>query len=247
MKFVAEELNKNEKKTDIESRSLAIDENGPPLPYPKHVIFIIASQFCERFTYFGLRGMYTSIQTYSFFHYSSILAILPIYIFTKLNTDQTTTTVQYHAFSVFVYFMCIFGSITSDVWLGKYRAIVYLSIVDVFGNIIVTVGTLPDFAYHRSALFYIGLICVGIGSGGMKPCIFAFGGNQFKLSEQKADITRFFSILFFTTNGGAFLSVAIIPNLKAKLSCFNDDQCYPLAFGVLAIVMIICISKSILF
>lgn len=131
----------------------------------------------------------------------------------------------------------------SDVWLGKYQTILYLSIVYAIGSIIVAIGAIPIFSMLQKASLYTGLLLIGFGSGGIKPCVAAFGGDQFVMPEQIVQMTKFFSIFYFAINAGSLLSTTIIPNLKTKVHCFGEDDCYPLAFGVPAILMIVSIGK----
>lgn len=78
-----------------------------------------------------------------------------------------------------------------------------------------------------------------MGTGGIKPCVAAFGGDQFKLPEQERQLQTFFSAFYFSINAGALLSTFVTPIFREDISCFGDDTCYSLAFGVPAVLMII--------
>ena len=65
-----------------------------------------------------------------------------------------------------------------------------------------------------TALLYTGLLMVGAGTGGIKPCVATFGGDQFKLPEQKKQSELFFSIFYWAVNLGSFLSMVITPQLR---------------------------------
>lgn len=86
----------------------------------------------------------------------------------------------------------------------------------------------------------MGLALIALGSGGIKPCVAAFGGDQFKLPEQAKQVATFFSLFYFSINSGSFISTAITPILRQDVNCFEADSCYPLAFGVPGILM--CVS-----
>lgn len=88
----------------------------------------------------------------------------------------------------------------------------------------------------------MGLLFVAFGSGGIKPCVSAFGGDQFQLPEQTGYMDKFFSVFYFMINAGSLLSTALSPILKEKIHCFGENDCYPLAFGVPAILMFIAIG-----
>lgn len=87
---------------------------------------------------------------------------------------------------------------------------------------------------------------VGIGSGGIKSSITAFGGDQFKLPEQNAKVEIFIAIFSFTINVGALIATFTIPILRYDVHCFGEADCYSLAFGVPGVLMILSISKIFL-
>lgn len=88
----------------------------------------------------------------------------------------------------------------------------------------------------------LGLALVAFGSGGIKPCVAAFGGDQFKLPEQAAQMTTFFSIFYFAINCGSLISSTVTPILRHDVNCFGEDDCFSLAFGVPGILMLLSIG-----
>jgi solute carrier family 15 oligopeptide transporter 1 len=50
-----------------------------------------------------------------------------------------------------------------------------------------------------------------LGTGGIKPCVAAFGGDQFKLPEQERQLQTFFSVFYFSINAGSLISTFITP------------------------------------
>lgn len=89
-----------------------------------------------------------------------------------------------------------------------------------------------------SAITCIGLVFIALGSGGIKPCVAAFGGDQFKLPEQAKQIATFFSLFYFSINAGSMISTFVTPILRSDVHCFDNQDCYPLAFGVPAVLMV---------
>ncbi|XP_065089460.1 peptide transporter family 1 [Ochlerotatus camptorhynchus] len=193
------------------------------LKYPRSIPFIISNEFCERFNYYGMR------------------TILVLYLTRKLDYDDDTATVLYHSFTTLVYFMCVIGAIISDSWLGKFKTILYLSIVYVFGSTLIAVGAIPTLDINARAMTIVGLLLIAFGSGGIKPCVAAFGGEQFKVPEQAKYLALFFSMFYFAVNSGSFVSTMITPILREDVKCFDSDDCFSLAFGVPGILMIISI------
>ncbi|XP_043660607.1 peptide transporter family 1 isoform X2 [Drosophila teissieri] len=198
------------------------------LPYPKSVFFIISNEFCERFNYYGMR------------------TVLVLYLSRVLGYSDDTATVVFHIFTMFVYFLCVFGAIISDSWLGKFKTILYLSIVYIAGSVLLTLGAIGPLNLPIETFTMLGLALIALGSGGIKPCVSAFGGDQFKVPEQVKQITSFFSLFYFSINAGSLISTSVTPILREDVSCFDDINCYPLAFGVPAVLMIVSVIIFVL-
>lgn len=89
----------------------------------------------------------------------------------------------------------------------------------------------------------LALLLISFGTGGIKPCVSAFGGDQFKLPEQEKYLGYFFSLFYFAINAGSLISTFLTPILRADVHCFGENDCYSLAFGVPGILMVVSISK----
>lgn len=87
------------------------------------------------------------------------------------------------------------------------------------------------------------MVLIAIGYGGIKPCVAAFGGDQFELPGQSAQLATFFSAFYFAINAGSLISILVIPILRQDVHCFNENDCYSLAFGVPGILMVVSISR----
>ncbi|XP_016980154.1 peptide transporter family 1 [Drosophila rhopaloa] len=198
------------------------------LPYPKSVFFIISNEFCERFNYYGMR------------------TVLVLYLSRVLGYSDDTATVVFHVFTMFVYFLCVFGAILSDSWLGKFKTILYLSMVYICGSVLLTLGAIGPLNLPVETFTMLGLALIALGSGGIKPCVAAFGGDQFKVPEQVKQITSFFSLFYFSINAGSLISTTVTPILREDVSCFDDINCYPLAFGVPAVLMVVSVVVFVL-
>lgn len=173
--------------------------------------------------------------------------ILTLYLKRKLGFENKDAIQLFHGFTMMVYLMGIFGSILSDVWLGKFKTIFYLSFVYVIGSAVVAISAVPVISWSPKIVLIIGLLLIAVGSGGIKPCVSAFGGDQFKLPEQTRQLATFFSLFYFTINTGSIISSSITPILKSNVHCFGQDDCYSLAFGVPAVLMLIAIGKMLWF
>uniref|UniRef100_A0A7N8XN37 Solute carrier family 15 member 2 n=1 Tax=Mastacembelus armatus TaxID=205130 RepID=A0A7N8XN37_9TELE len=191
--------------------------------YPISICFIVVNEFCERFSYYGMK------------------ALLTLYFLNYLHWDKDLSTAVYHAFSSLCYFTPILGALIADSWLGKFKTIIYLSIVYVIGHVVKSVGAIPTVGNNdvHIALSLLGLILIALGTGGIKPCVAAFGGDQFD-EEHVSERQKFFSIFYMSINAGSLLSTVITPILRGDVQCFGGD-CYALAFGVPAALMIVAL------
>lgn len=73
-----------------------------------------------------------------------------------------------------VYLIPLFGAFVADTYLGRFKTIVYSVLTAIVGHVILTVSAAPsvmDNSHHALAAFIIGLIIMGIGTGGFKPNI----------------------------------------------------------------------------
>uniref|UniRef100_A0A671MVG4 Solute carrier family 15 member 1-like n=1 Tax=Sinocyclocheilus anshuiensis TaxID=1608454 RepID=A0A671MVG4_9TELE len=200
--------------------------------YPISIFFIVVNEFCERFSYYGMR------------------AVLVLYFRYFLLWDDDLATSIYHAFVALCYLTPILGAIIADSWLGKFKTIIYLSIVYAIGQVTMAVSTIHDitdanrdgtpdnFTFH-TALSMLGLVLIALGTGGIKPCVAAFGGDQFQ-EHQSRQLNTFFSVFYLCINAGSLLSTLITPVLRAQeCGIHTQQQCYPLAFGVPAALMVV--------
>ncbi|XP_014902875.1 solute carrier family 15 member 2 [Poecilia latipinna] len=195
--------------------------------YPTSICFIVVNEFCERFSYYGMK------------------AVLTLYFVSYLKWDKDLSTAIYHAFSGLCYFTPILGAVIADSWLGKFKTIIYLSIVYVIGHVVKSVGAIPTVGNTdvHIGLSMFGLILIALGTGGIKPCVAAFGGDQFE-EEHIKERQKFFSIFYMSINAGSVLSTLITPILRGDVKCFGDD-CYALAFGVPAALMVVALAVFI--
>ncbi|XP_006189927.2 solute carrier family 15 member 2 [Camelus ferus] len=191
--------------------------------YPLSIAFIVVNEFCERFSYYGMK------------------AVLTLYFLYFLHWSENTSTSVYHAFSSLCYFTPILGAAIADSWLGKFKTIIYLSLVYVLGHVIKSMGALPILGgpVVHTVLSMIGLSLIALGTGGIKPCVAAFGGDQFE-EKHAEERTRYFSVFYLSINAGSLISTFVTPMLRGDIQCFGKD-CYALAFGVPGLLMVIAL------
>ncbi|GFV50142.1 solute carrier family 15 member 2 [Trichonephila clavipes] len=179
----------------------------------KAIIFLISTEFCERLYFHGIR------------------VILFIFLSAELQFSKNVATRIFHGFLGVAYSTPIIGAIISDSWLGKFRTILYIYVVYISGNILMTIGSAPHKLIIMRVISLVGLFITSIGSGCTKPCSSAFGGDQFMKGQEKMRL-HFFSAFYFATKCGNLIGTILTPFLKGDVNCFNTLGCFPLAFLV---------------
>lgn len=181
---------------------------------PPGVPFIVGNEAAERFSYYGMNSI--------------LVVFMTKYLMDAQGHPDHMTDVKaqewYHMFVSFVYFLPLLGAFLADAVLGKYRVILWLSIVYCFGHFALAVND------TRIGLL-IGCGLIALGAGGIKPCVSANVGDQFGASNQHL-LPKVFSWFYFSINIGSAFSTILIPELL--------DRVGPkVAFGIPGIAMLI--------
>jgi proton-dependent oligopeptide transporter, POT family len=186
--------------------------------WPPQIKFIVGNEACERFSYYGMR---------------SILAgyITGAALQGGLGQDADTSTEIIHTFVFVNYFMPLFGAWLSDKLIGRYYTILWVSLLYCAGHGVLACSGFAGDAHGRLLILCTGLTLIAFGSGGIKPCVSAFVGDQFK-PEQSHLLQKAFGAFYWSINIGSFFSFLVIPWVK-------DNHGYGLAFGVPGIFMAI--------
>ena len=159
-------------------------------------------------------------------------AILAVFM-TKYLCDQSgnpdylsegQATVWVHFFNTAVYFTPLLGSIIADIFWGKYRTIISLSLVYCLGHLALALDE------TRIGLT-IGLTLIAIGAGGIKGCVSAHVGDQFCRSNLSM-LEKVYGWFYLSINLGAFASTLLTPFLL-------DEFGPSIAFGVPGFLMLV--------
>jgi len=158
---------------------------------PRQIPFIIANEGCERFSFYGMRNILTPFLT------AGLLAYLP-------EGDQKPAAVEiFHTFVIGVYFFPLLGGWLSDRFFGKFRTIFSFSVIYVLGQ-----ACLAAFATSRAGV-YTGLFLIALGSGGIKPLVASFMGDQFDSRNKHLAKLAFDAFYWIINFGSLFASVSM--------------------------------------
>jgi POT family proton-dependent oligopeptide transporter len=185
----------------------------PPARLPRQIPYIIGNEACERFSFYGMRNILTP------FLVSTMLLYAPEAERAGMAKDV------FHSFVIGVYFFPLLGGWIADRLLGKYRTILWLSLVYCVGH-----ACLAAFEDNRTG-FYTGLFLIALGSGGIKPLVVSFVGDQFdQTNKQRAKVV--FDAFYWTINFGSFFASLFMPILLREHGA-------AWAFGVPGILMFV--------
>lgn len=195
---------------------------SPPLTdkMPRGIPYIVGNEAAERFSFYGMRAILYVFMTEHLIGVSGELEVM----------SDTEAIIWQHNFLTAAYFFPILGAIASDWLFGKYRTIIWLSLVYCAGH---AVMALVDFPYltqvaPKTCMFYA-LTLIAIGTGGIKPCVSAHVGDQFGKLNQNL-VPRVFSWFYFSINLGSAASMLMTPRL---LEWYGPG----VAFGVPGVLM----------
>ncbi len=180
---------------------------------PPGIPFVVGNEAAERFSYYGMRSI--------------LVVFMTKYMLDRSGQLDTMTPEQaksaYHFFTMGVYLLPFFGAVLADAFLGKYKTILFLSLIYCAGHFALALDN------TRFGLM-IGLTLIAIGAGGIKPCVSATVGDQFGPSNQHL-LSRAFGWFYFSINFGSAFSTMLIPWL---LEHHGPD----VAFGVPGLFML---------
>ena len=175
---------------------------------PPGVPYIVGNEAAERFSYYGMNSILVIFMTKQLLDANG--APNPM---TEPQADA-----WYHTFVSCLYFLPLLGAFLADAVLGKYRTILFLSIVYCFGHFALALD-------HTRIGLTIGLGLIALGAGGIKPCVSANVGDQFGASNQHL-LTRVFSWFYFSINFGSAFSTLLIPWLLDPYSATADVKAH---------------------
>lgn len=186
--------------------------------WPRQIKFIVGNEACERFSYYGMRSILAGYIT------GAVLK-------GGLGQDADTATEIIHTFVFVNYFMPLFGAWLSDKIIGRYHTILWVSLFYCAGHGVLACSDFAGGVHGKLVCLFTGLALIAFGSGGIKPCVSAFMGDQFK-PEQSHLLQKAYGAFYWAINLGSFFSFLIIPWVK-------NHHGYSRAFAVPGILMAI--------
>jgi POT family proton-dependent oligopeptide transporter len=183
--------------------------------YPRSVPYIIGNEAAERFSFYGMRSILPTFLVAQFFNPTNNPALQTV--------AEAQANEQTHFFVALAYTMPLVGGLLADWFFGKYRVILYISLVYCIGHL-----TLALYEHDLQA-FTFGLVLIAFGAGCIKSCVSANVGDQFDESNQHL-MSKVYGWFYFSINAGSVFATLMIPVIYARYGA-------AWAFGVPGILM----------
>ncbi|OVA18476.1 Proton-dependent oligopeptide transporter family [Macleaya cordata] len=194
---------------------------------------LIGVEICEMFAYYG------------------VASNLITYLTGPLRQSTTTAAENINAWHGVVMMLPLLGAFVADSFLGRFRTILFSSLLYVLGLGLLTLSTVlpslkppvcpnntaenntcPSPSTFQLLFFFSSLYLVAFGRAGYKPCTEAFGANQFdgKNPEECKSLSSFFNWWALGLCLGSSISHLL-------LNYIQDNLSWGLGFGIPCISM----------
>ena len=178
---------------------------------PAQSRYIIGTEACERFSFYGMKS------------------ILMLYMTGHLLMSENWATATLHVFAGMVYLLPLAGAWLADKVWGRYKTILYISLLYCVGHGVLATADLFHTIEARRYILMTGLFIIALGAGGIKPCVSAFMGDQVPNKFPQL-MTKAFNAFYWAINLGSFFSFLVIPAMEQHYG-------YSWAFAVPGIFM----------
>ncbi|XP_050268565.1 protein NRT1/ PTR FAMILY 5.10-like [Quercus robur] len=203
--------------------------------------FIIGVEVAERFAYYGISSN------------------LITYLTGPLGQSTATAAENVNMWAGTATLLPLLGALVADSFLGRYRTIVIASLIYILGLGLLTLSAMlpslrstydyidtDNIMLHSTRqlqviLLFFSLYLVAVGQGGHKPCVQAFGADQFDGldPEECKSKSSFFNWWYFGVCGGGAVTILVLCYIQENLS-------WGLGFGIPCILMVVALGVFLL-
>lgn len=140
--------------------------------------FILANECCERLAYYG---MSTNLVNY---------------MKEYLNKGNSAAANDVTTWSGTCYFTPLLGAFLADAYLGRFKTISLFMMIYIAGLTLLTMtASVPGLkpkchnetcspSSMQTAIVFLALYMIALGTGGIKPCVSSFGADQFDDADE---------------------------------------------------------------
>ncbi|KAF3439540.1 hypothetical protein FNV43_RR17818 [Rhamnella rubrinervis] len=193
--------------------------------------YILGNECCERLAYYGMSSN------------------LVRYFEHQLHQETATASKNNSNWSGTCYITPLIGAFLADAYLGRFWTIALFSIIYVIGMTFLTmtasISGLKPTCYGKenchatdtqSAVCFVALYLIALGTGGIKPCVSSYGADQFDDNDEveKKYKASFFNWFYFSINIGALIASSVLVYIQ-------DNVGWGWGFGIPAVAMAIAV------
>ncbi|MBI2969042.1 MAG: peptide MFS transporter [Bacteroidetes bacterium] len=162
--------------------------------HPKGLYVLFLTEMWERFSYYGMRAIFT------------------LYMTKALFFDKALASNIYGSYTGLVYLTPLLGGYIADRYWGNRRSIIVGGLLMALGQFTLFFsGLLADNRASSEGLLYLGLIVLIFGNGFFKPNISTMVGQLYPAGDRRIDAA--FTIFYMGINLGAFFSPLVCGGL----------------------------------
>jgi len=200
--FLSQDENKPLKYVDVKGNVYNFYWN----PLTKAASFILALEFAERFSYYGLSPEYQ--------------AYLQMPEFAGYSVAEAASTAQ--LMRALGYTWPLLSAIFADGYFGVFPTLVATAVIYMLALALITVAGSPSLfsMWMIPTYFYV---LYPAGFGGIKSLVNVFGANQFHPVIHKTSISRYYIIFYLCINIGGLASTAIQVYANSIKTAYKED------------------------
>jgi POT family proton-dependent oligopeptide transporter len=151
--------------------------------HPRCLPALFFTEMWERFSFYGMNALLV------------LYLVLPVPD-GGLGYTPERAAILYGNYTLLIYILSIAGGVAADRWIGPKMAVLMGGLVIAAGHFSIALGSV--------ASLYVGLGCVALGTGFLKPNISSLVGRLYAPDDPRRDAG--FSIYYMGINLGAFLA-----------------------------------------
>ncbi|PON54108.1 Proton-dependent oligopeptide transporter [Trema orientale] len=190
--------------------------------------FILGTFFCERLAFYGISTNLVS------------------YLIEKLHEGNVSAARNVTTWQGTCYLTPLIGAILADTYWGRYWTIAVFTTIYLIGTCALTLSAsvpalkpaectdsaCPSATPAQYTVFFFGLYTVALGTGGIKPCIWPFGADQFDDTDPSERVKKgsYFNWFYFSQNIGAIIASSLLVWIQDKVG-------WGLGFGIPTLLM----------
>ncbi|KAI8523634.1 hypothetical protein RHMOL_Rhmol13G0089400 [Rhododendron molle] len=230
--------NTMEKEEDNYTKDGTVDYRGNPANKKKTGTwkacpYILGTECCERLAYYGMSSN------------------LVLYFKHRLHQQSATASKNQSDWAGTCYITPLIGAFLADSYLGRYWTIACFSIIYIFGMTLLTLSaSVPGLrpacvtkedchpTHTQSAVTFLALYLIALGTGGIKPCVSSYGADQFDDADEaeKNHKSSFFNWFYFSINIGALIASSV-------LVWVQDNVGWNWGFGIPTVTMALAVAS----